>query len=165
MRAYCRTRWHAPGRAAHPQTALVVNAVFGAVVAGLFAAAELDPIGSLVPSMIGFGTLCVLSLQMLAALSIVVSFRRSHDPRWWTTLVAPGLGFVALVSIVTMAIANFDIVAGSEALAVNLLPILLGVALVAGIVYGAYLKRKRPAVYEGLSQDLENFTEVDQHVS
>src|SRR5699024_12570180 len=62
-----------------PQAALAVNALFGAVVAGLFALGELDPIGSLVPSMIGFGTLCVLALQMLAALSIVVWFRRARD--------------------------------------------------------------------------------------
>lgn len=153
-RALSRTR-----RNGAPQTALVVNAVFGAVVAGLFDIAGLDPIGSLVPSMIGFGTLCVLALQMLAALSIVVYFRKNRDPRWWATLVAPGLGFVALVCIVTMAIANFDIVAGSEALGVNLLPILLAVALVAGIAYGAYLRHKKPATYEGLSQDLERSEE------
>lgn len=140
-----------------PQRALIVNAAFGTVMAGLFAVAHLDPIGSLVPSMIGFGTLCVLALQMLAALSIVVYFRKQRDRRWWATLIAPGIGFVALLCIVAMAIWNFDIVAGSEALAVNLLPILLGVALVAGIVYGEYLRRNKPAVYAGLSQDLESF--------
>src|SRR5699024_666218 len=140
-----------------PQPALAVNAVFGTVVAGLFALGELDPIGSLVPSMIGFGTLCVLALQMLAALSIVVWFRRVRDPRWWSTCIAPGIGFVCLAAIVTMAIVNFDIVAGSEALAVNLLPLLLAVALIAGVSYGAYLRRFKPAVYEGLSTDIERF--------
>lgn len=144
-----------------PQNALVVNAVFGVIVAGLFAIGKLDPIGSLVPSMIGFGTLCVLALQMLAALSIVVWFRRARDGRWWSTFVAPGIGFVCLAVIVAMAIVNFDIVAGSDALAVNLLPILLGVALVAGIVYGAYLRRVKPEVYEGLSTDIERFNIPD----
>jgi amino acid transporter len=156
-RALSRTR-----SSGAPQIALVVNAVFAALVAGLFALGGLDPIGSLVPSMIGFGTLCVLALQMLAALSIVVYFRRRRDRRWWATFVAPGIGFVVLLCIVAMAIVNFDIVAGSEALAVNLLPVLLGVALVAGIVYGAYLKRKRPAVYASLSQDLEDFGSTDR---
>lgn len=140
-----------------PQHALVVNAVFGIVVAGLFALAGLDPIGTLVPSMIGFGTLCILALQMLAALSIVIWFRRSHDPRWWSTLIAPGVGFLCLLAIVVGSIANFSTVAGSQALAVNLLPVILGIALVAGIVFGLYLKRNKPDVYDGLSTDIERF--------
>jgi amino acid transporter len=140
-----------------PQFAGIVQAVFAAVVAGLFALAGLDPISSLVPSMIGFGTLCVLVLQALAALSIVVYFRRSGDPRWWSTFVAPGIGFLGLLAIVILAIANFDIVAGSTELAVRLLPLLLVVALVGGIVYAAYLRRSKPAVYDGLATDLEQF--------
>lgn len=140
-----------------PQFAGIVQAVFAAVVAGLFALAGLDPISSLVPSMIGFGTLCVLVLQALAALSIVVYFRRRRDPRWWSTFVAPGIGFVALLVIVIMAIVNFDIVAGSDALAIRLLPLLLLVALVGGIGYGWYLRRSKPAVYDALATDLEKF--------
>ncbi len=140
-----------------PQFAGIVQAVFAAVVAGLFALAGLDPISSLVPSMIGFGTLCVLVLQALAALSIVVYFRRRRDPRWWSTFVAPGIGFVALLVIVIMAIVNFDIVAGSDALAIRLLPLLLLVALVGGIGYGWYLRRSKPAVYDALATDLETF--------
>ncbi|RDV46757.1 APC family permease [Leifsonia sp. ku-ls] len=140
-----------------PQLAGIVQAVFAAVVAGLFALAGLDPISSLVPSMIGFGTLCVLVLQALAALSIVVYFRRRRDPRWWSTFVAPGIGFLALLVIVIMAIVNFDIVAGSDALIIRLLPLLLVVALVGGIGYGWYLRRSKPAVYDALATDLEKF--------
>jgi amino acid transporter len=146
-----------------PQVAGVVQAVFAAVIAGLFALAGLDPIASLVPSMIGFGTLCVLVLQALAALSIIVHFRRARDPRWWSTFIAPGIGFLGLLAIVILAIANFNIVAGSDALIVNLLPLLLLVALVGGILYGVYLKAKRPAVYDALATDLEKFNPHAQH--
>jgi amino acid transporter len=144
-----------------PQVAGFVQAAFAAVVAGLFALAGLDPITSLVPSMIGFGTLCVLVLQGLAALSIVVYFRRTRDPRLWSTLVAPGIGFLGLSAIVTLAIANFDVVAGSDALVVRLLPLLLVVALVGGIAYAAFLRRSKPAVYDGLATDLERFDARD----
>lgn len=144
-----------------PQVAGFVQAGFAAVIAGLFALSGLDPITSLVPSMIGFGTLCVLVLQGLAALSIVVYFRRKHDPRLWSTLVAPGIGFLGLSAIVTLAIANFDVVAGSDALAVRLLPLLLVVALIGGIAYAAYLRRSKPAVYDGLATDLERFDARD----
>lgn len=143
-----------------PQLAGAVQAVFAAVVAGLFALTKLDPIGSLVPSMIGFGTLCILVLQALAAISIIVHFRTVRDTRWWSTLVAPGIGFLGLLSIVILAVVNFDIVAGSEALAINLLPLLLVVALVAGVVHAIYLRRRRPEVYAGLSNDLERIADA-----
>ncbi len=140
-----------------PQTAGIVQAVFAAAVAGAFALAGAEPIASLVPSMLGFGTLCILVLQLLAAVSIVVYFRRIHDPRWWRTFVAPGIGALGLLGISTMAILNFSIIAGSEALLVNLLPLLLLVALVGGVFYGYYLRSNRPQVYAGLSNDLEKF--------
>ena len=64
--------------------------------------------------MLGFGTLAVLVLQGLAALAIIVHFRRNRDPRWWSTFIAPGIGFLGLVTIIVLAIVNFDIVAGSS---------------------------------------------------
>jgi amino acid transporter len=140
-----------------PAVAGIVQAGFAAVVAGLFAIAGLDPITSLVPSMLGFGTLSVIVLQALAALSIVVYFRREHDPRIWSTLIAPGIGFLGLLAISVLAVVNFDIVAGSDALVIRLMPLLLIVAIVGGIGYGAYLAKTKPAVYDGLATDLEKF--------
>jgi amino acid transporter len=140
-----------------PHIAGTAQAVFAAVVAGLFALAGLDPITSLVPSMLGFGTLCVIVLQALAALSIIVHFRRERDPRLWSTFIAPGIGFLGLLAITVLAIVNFDIVAGSDALVIRLMPLLLVVALVGGIGYGAYLRKAKPAVYDALATDLERF--------
>ncbi len=141
-----------------PQLAGIVQAGFAAIVALIFFFAGADPIVTLVPAMLGFGTLSVLILQGLAAISIVVYFRRKHDPRWWSTFIAPGIGFLGIAAISILAIWNFDIVAGSSELAIRLMPLLLLLALVGGIIYGAYLKRSKPAVYEGLSTDLENFS-------
>lgn len=141
-----------------PQVAGLVQAVFAAVVAGLFALAGLDPILNLVPAMLGFGTLSVLVLQGLAALSIVVYFRRRRDPRWWSTFVAPGIGFLGLLTIIILAVINFDIVAGSTELVIRLMPLLLVLALIGGIIFGVYLKRSRPAVYDALATDLERLT-------
>ena len=92
-------------------------------------------------------------------LSIVVYFRKESDPRWLSTFVAPGLGFLGLLLIVVMAIWNFPLLAGSDALGVTLLPILLLVALVGGIVYGAHLRSNKPEIFAGLSDDLEKFEE------
>ncbi len=140
-----------------PQSALVANLVFAVVVAAFFLVLGLDPITSLVPVMIGFGTLCVLVLQLLASLSIVVHFRRVRDARWLTTFLAPGLGCLGLLAICVMAIDNFTLLAGSDALYVRVLPWLLVVALVGGLLYAASLRKSRPEVYDVLETDLERF--------
>jgi amino acid transporter len=150
--ALARTR-----RSGAPAVAGAVQAGFAIAVSGAFVVAGLDPIGSLVPSMLGFGTLAILVLQTLAALSILVYFRRADDPRWGTTFVAPGLGFIGLCFVVILAFTHFEVVAGSEARAVTLLPLLLVVALVSGLGFAAYLRAARPEVYDGLTSDLERF--------
>ena len=152
--ALARTR-----RNGAPQLAGIVQAGFAAIVAILFALAGADPIVTLVPAMLGFGTLSVLILQGLAAISIVVYFRRRNDPRWWSTFVAPGIGFLGIAAISILAVVNFNIVAGSEELAIRLMPLLLVLALIGGIVYAAYLRRAKPAVYDGLATDLERFSD------
>lgn len=141
-----------------PAVAGIVQAGFAAIVALIFFFAGADPILTVVPAMLGFGTLSVLILQGLAALSIVVAFRRQQDGRWWSTFVAPGLGFLGITAISILAIVNFDIVAGSDALAIRLMPLLLVLALIGGIGYAAYLKRAKPAVYDGLATDLERIS-------
>jgi amino acid transporter len=170
-RAHVLPHWlaHTNAKGA-PQRALTVNLIFAIVVAGIFAVfVETDPDGNplppvltLVPVGLGFATLAVMIVQAIAALSIVVYFRRRRDPRWWSTFIAPGLGFLALLAFSVMALLNFTLVAGSEALYVQLLPWLLLVALGGGLGYGAYLKAKRPEIYRGLSSDLENFTELPE---
>ncbi len=153
-----------------PQRALLLNFIFAVLVSGIFAifvetdadGNPLPPVLTLVPVGLGFATLAVMIVQAIAALSIVVYFRRRRDPRWWSTFVAPGLGFVALLVFCIMALLNFTLVAGSEALYVRLLPWLLLVALVGGLSYAVYLKSKKPAIYAGLEDDLENFTELPE---
>ncbi|MFC7401016.1 APC family permease [Citricoccus sp. GCM10030269] len=144
-----------------PQAASMAQFIFATIVAGLFALAGLDPITSLVPSMTGFGTLGIITLQLLAALAIVVHFRRSRDSRWFSTLVAPGLGFLGLAVIVVLAIVNFPVLAGSEAPVITALPLLLLAALVGGLLWAVYLRNKRPEVYAGLNHDLERFDETE----
>lgn len=145
------------GRRGVPYTSSTVQFGFVLIVIVAFALAKADPITAIVPSMLGFGTLAIMVLQALAALSIVVHFRRQRDPRVGTTLIAPGLGFLGLCVAVVLAFEHFDVVAGSSAKAVTMLPWLLVVALVGGIGYAFYLRSNRPAVYESLSSDLERF--------
>lgn len=145
-----------------PHRALLVNLIAAIVIAGIFRFAFPDQpaILTLVPVGLGFATLAIIIVQAIAALSVVVYFRRKRDPRWWSTFVAPGLGFLALATFSIMAIANFSTVAGSEEPYVLVLPWILVAALVGGIFFGIYLKAKKPKVYAGLSDDLERFDEA-----
>lgn len=154
-------------RGGFPQTASITQLVFASAVAGLFALSGQPPLLSIVPVMTGFGTLGILSLQLIAAIAVVVHFRRRRDPRWWSTFVAPGLGTVGLAVIVLLAIVNFPTLAGSDALVIALLPWLLVVAVVIGLILARYLKSRRPAIYDALSNDLERvpLTHVDSATS
>lgn len=153
-----------------PQRALIVNFIFAVVVAGIFAVfvetdadgIPLPPVLTLVPVGLGFATLSIMIVQAIAALSIVVYFRRKRSTRWWSTFIAPSIGFIALLLFSVMAIFNFTLVAGSEALYVRLLPWLLLLALVGGLGYAAHLKANKPDVYRGLESDLEDFAELPE---
>lgn len=116
---------------------------------------------TLVPVGLGFATLAIIIVQATAALAVVVYFRRrrKRDPRWWSTFIAPGFGFIFLAGFSVMAIVNFTIVAGSDAIYVQLLPWLLVVAVVGGLGYAWFLRARRPDVYRGLDDDLERFTD------
>ncbi|MET9000665.1 APC family permease [Amycolatopsis sp. NPDC004169] len=138
-----------------PQHAALAQLVFGSVVALLFRLTGLDPVADLTASMTGFGTLGILALQLLAALAILVHFRRTRDPRLTRTLLAPGLGAVGLGLIVTLAIINFPTLAGSSNGLVPQLPWLLLIVALAGLLAAAWLRKRRPAVYQALDTDLE----------
>lgn len=144
-----------------PVLAGTLQAGFALVVAGVFRLIDLDPILQVVPAMLGFGTLAIVVLQTLAALAIVVYFRRTADPRIGSTLVAPGIGFVGLLFIVVMAVTHFDVVAGSTEKMITSLPWLLVLALVIGVAQALYLKSSKPAAYDGLNADLERFVTAD----
>ena len=155
---------HTRRQTGSPQNAAIVQLIFVTIVVLVYRAAGLDPIAALTASMIGFGTLCILVLQLMAAVSIVVYFRRTKDVRVWKTLIAPGLGGLGLLFIVILAIFNFPAVAGSDNVVIGALPWLLLVVLVIGLVTGGWLKKNRPEIYATLENDLENFKELTETV-
>lgn len=144
-----------------PERALLVNLIFGIVIAAIFRFTfpDVPSILTLVPVGLGFATLAILIVQAIASLSIVVYYRRKKDSRWWSTFIAPGIGFIALATFSIMALFNFPIVAGSGEPYVVALPWILVASVIGGIIYGQYLKAQKPEVYAGLSDDLEKFDE------
>ena len=138
-------RHASPSRASLTQSAITV------VVVGIFAAAGLDPYLNLSTTMVGLGTIGIVALQALAALSVIGFFRTRPDRHWWRTALAPGLGFLGLATSVVLILGNFELLTGSASPLINSLPWLLLVTGVAGIGYGLWIRAKRPERYAALA--------------
>lgn len=139
----------APVNASAAQVGLSLLVVLGFFLSGA------EPMTSLVPAMTGFGTLGIITLQLVAAIAIIVNFRRARDPRLVTTLVVPAVGAAGLVTIVGLAVSNFGTMAGSESPVIAALPWLLPATVLIAIGYASVLQRTRPAVYAALADDIE----------
>jgi amino acid transporter len=138
-----------------PYFASGAQVAFNAIVVGIFVIGGADPLLDITASMTGFGTLAIVGLQFAAAVSVVVFFRRRHDPHIWSTFIAPGLAACALAAVFILAVANFNTLAGSEADVIGLLPWLILIVLVVGVAVAEWLRRNRPERYAALGTEGE----------
>jgi len=138
-----------------PYVASTAQVAFNAIVVGIFVIGGADPLLDITASMTGFGTLAIVGLQFAAAVSVVVFFRRRHDPHIWSTFIAPGLAACALATVFILAVANFNTLAGSEADVIGLLPWLILIVLVVGVAVAEWLRRNRPERYAALGTEGE----------
>jgi amino acid transporter len=135
-----------------PHIASVVVSTLSAVVIAGFAIAAVDPFTSLVPALIGVGTLGIIALQAAASLAVVVFFWRRVDRTLWRCVIAPTIGFIGLVSAFVLAAANYPTLTDSSEVAVNSMPLVLVVAAGAGVVMALVLRRRRPTTYAAIAR-------------
>ena len=141
------TRNHSPHRASLTQSVLTV------LVVGAFAIAGLDPYTNLATSVLGLGTLGIVLLQAVAAVSVLGFFRNRADRHWWRTGIAPALGALALAASAVLLIDNFPILTGTTNPIVNAIPWLLVAAVVFGTGFALWLRNARPERYAGIAAD------------
>jgi amino acid transporter len=140
-------------RSGAPSAASAVQTVITVGIVGAFGIAGLDPYLNLGASMVGLGTLGVVALQAVAAVAIVVFFRRRGDRRWWRTAVAPGLGAAGLFAATVLVVDKFDTLTSTSNAAVNLLPWVLVLAAAVGVGTALWLRSARPDRYAALKTD------------
>jgi amino acid transporter len=138
-----------------PVVASAAQVAFNLIAVGIFALAGADPLLDIVASMTGFGTLAIVGLQLAAAVSIVVFFRRRNDPRLWSTAIAPTLAAAGLTAVFVLAIANFGTLAGSESDVIALLPWLIPIVLLIGLTVAHWLSTNRPERYAALGTETQ----------
>lgn len=137
---------------ASPHRASVVQTVLTVVVAAVFALAGLNPYTSMTTSMLGLGTLGIVVLQAVAALSVVVARLRggARGGSWLREAVIPLLGFAGLVASVWLVVGNFSMLTGSTNVLVADLPWLVVAVVVFGLLAAAWLRSARRATYQRL---------------
>jgi amino acid transporter len=117
------------------------------VVVGSGALAGLDPLLNISTSLVGLGSVGLMSLLAFTALVVPVFFARRGTYGVATT-VAPAIGGIAIAIATGLAVANYSALTGVESRVINSLPWLLVVAAVIGIVRAQWLRVHDPAAYQ-----------------
>ncbi|WKE69109.1 APC family permease [Streptomyces sp. WP-1] len=130
-----------------PHRASVWQSVVTALVLAGFAVAGLDPYADLTTSMLGLGTLGIVTLQALAALSVLGLRLRAGHGHWWKETLAPLLGFAGLATSVWLVVGNFDMLTGSPSEVIAALPWLLPLVALGGLIYALRLRGAHPLRY------------------
>lgn len=158
----------------HPKqkSPYVAIAVQGTVAAGtviLFAAFQTNPLLQLGTWLAIFCTLGVLVAQLFVSLAVIGYFNRvgrEGAGAWLKTAVAPAIGAIAQGVIVYLLWRNLSFLAGSDSTVVSLIPLYLGVILVAAYLYAFWLRRFRPTLYQriGMLHD-DDFDALASNIS
>jgi amino acid transporter len=101
------------------------------------------------------GVLGILAVQALVSVAIIRYFLTSarEDFHWWTTMVAPLIGFAAMVIACALLVINRDGLAGaSDVLFIEALPWVILVVFVLGMVAAMVLRSRAPDKYAGIGQ-------------
>jgi amino acid transporter len=136
-----------------PHIASLSQTTFNAIVVTVFVVLGLDPYIGLASTMIGLGTTGIVLLQALAGMAVVAFFIARGSGHWFTTRLAPALGSLGCFVAVVLTAAHFSVLTNSSSAILNRLPMIYPVALVAGVIFGTYLKRNRADVYSGIAGD------------
>jgi cation diffusion facilitator CzcD-associated flavoprotein CzcO/amino acid transporter len=130
-----------------PSNASIGVTILTVVCTGLFALSALDPFLTLIPLLVGFGTLGIVVLQAFAALAIVVYFRRRANKDIARTFLAPAVGTIGLIIASGLVAWHFGLLATMSGAWVDALPLAYPLVFVAGIAFAFWLRNARPATY------------------
>ncbi|MCD0453042.1 amino acid permease [Actinocorallia sp. API 0066] len=130
-----------------PHVGSVAVTALSVLVVGALGFAGADPYLTIAAGLIGLGTLGIVSVQAVTALSVLAFFRNRADRGWFSGIVAPALAFAGLACGFVLATANYATLTGSDNKIVNLVPVLLIVVAAVGVGVALRLRGRKPAVY------------------
>lgn len=135
-----------------PAGGVALQVVINLVVFGVAAVAGADPylvvfLWSSAPGVLG-----ILLLEGIAAVAIVMFFRRDrhgHGP--WRTMVAPAVAAVGLFGLVALSVSQIELLTAASGIVNALLLAPIPIAVLAGAALATHFKRNRPTDYAALT--------------
>jgi amino acid transporter len=149
--ALARTSTHrSPGIASATVTVIVFLYGLGFVIYDPTTEGALTKLGTWSPLL---GVLGILAVQALVCVAVIRYFLTTARDgfRWWSTLVAPILGGLAMAGACYLLVSNRDALAAAEGVPfITLLPWVPLVFFAAGMVIALVLRARQPERYAGL---------------
>ncbi|MFL6118502.1 APC family permease [Actinophytocola sp.] len=136
-----------------PKFGSLCQSATGLAVIVLYAVAGWDPVVHLfywLGTTGGFGILLLIAATSIAILAYLL-----RNPRWdtiWHRIIAPFVASILLLGVITLAIANFDMLLGVEPtspLRWGIPTAFFGIA-VGGVIWALVCRRRRPEIYENI---------------
>jgi amino acid transporter len=159
----------------HPKTGApyvgsMAQSVLALVVVAAFVLADADPVLKLFTWLTNLGALGVLLLMAVTSFAVVAFFNRRPDLELgaWSTRIAPLISGIALVVILVLGVANFNVLitgltdAPTDTMTV-VLPIVLFGSGILGMAVAAWMRAARPTAYAEIGERTP--TEVAEHVA
>jgi amino acid transporter len=106
-----------------------------------------DPYVGIASSMIGFGTIGIIAMQIACSLAVIGFFWDAKPPRLLTTKIMPLLGGLGLTVCLVLLLRSYASLTGTDNVLINSLPQLFVPLALVALGYAFWLKRKRPDVY------------------
>lgn len=137
-----------------PHVASIVQTVLCAVVVVGFSTAHADPVLTMFSWLSNLATVCVLTLMIATAISVIVFFRRSsHGYSRTRILLLPLLASLGLCVVLVLAVSNFHVLTGAGHRSSLALLGLVPVAAAGGWLAARRLKLRDPGRFASLGQD------------
>jgi amino acid transporter len=130
-----------------PHVASLTVSGLTVLLVGGFGLLRANPYLVIATSLVGVGTLGIILLQVITALSVLAFFWRRDDRSAWSGIIAPAIAFLGLGSAFILATVHYSTLTGSKNRGVDLVPLLLIVTGAAGVAVSLLQRARRPAQY------------------
>lgn len=142
-----------------PWVASLAQSTLALVVICIFAIAAANPVLTLFTWLTNLGALGVLLLMAVTSFAVIGYFRQRPEAGLgrWSSVIAPAIAGILLAAVLVLGVANFNVlITGSTEAPLNVMSVVLPVILfgggAAGLLVGAILKSRRPAVFAAVGE-------------
>ncbi|CRM34334.1 MULTISPECIES: APC family permease [unclassified Pseudomonas] len=135
-----------------PHMGSALQSLIAAVVVLIFAAMDADPILQLFAWFSNLATLCVILLMAMTSVAICVYFHRhpEHKVGLLRGRILPVLSCLALLGVLVLAVAHFDVLTGASQLLSYSLCAVIPAALLSGLYLAMRLRKVSPQRFMAL---------------